>query len=99
MFICLIILAGVIALQPFVLAQESSKPATPDPLAISREDGVKVFEKLWEAVNKEYFDPKFNGVDWAQLKAKYRPQVEARKIRLGCAMCYSRCWTKSTPRT
>src|SRR5882672_9247133 len=77
--ICLMALAGVIALQSFVLAQESPQPAAPDPLAISREDRLKVFEKLWEAVNKEYFDPKFSGVDWAQMKEKYRPQVEAAK--------------------
>jgi len=80
--ICLVGLLGVMALQPYVLAQESPKPATPDPLAISREDKLKVFEKLWEIVNKEYYDPQFNEVDWAKVKETYRPQVEAAKNKL-----------------
>ena len=76
---CLIALVGVIALQSFVLAQESPKPASPDPLIISREDRLKVFENLWETVNKKYFDPQFNGINWAQMKNTYRPQVAAAK--------------------
>jgi carboxyl-terminal processing protease len=79
--VCLAALVGVIALQPFVLAQETPRPVTPDPLAISHEDTLKVFEKLWETINNEYFDPKFNGVDWAQMKEKYRPRVEVAKTK------------------
>src|SRR2546430_682380 len=75
--ICLITLVEAIALQPYVLAQESPKPTSPDSLTISREDRLNVFEKLWETVNEKYFDPQFNGVNWAQMKDKYRPQVEA----------------------
>ena len=78
---CLIALAGVIALQSFVLAQESFKPGPPD-MRISREDRLKVFAKLWDRVNKEYFDPQFNGVNWAQMKEKYRPQVEGAKNKI-----------------
>jgi carboxyl-terminal processing protease len=73
----LMALAGVIALQPFVLAQGRPKPAPPDPLAISAEEGSKVLARLWEAVSTEYFDPTFNGVDWARMKERYRPRVEA----------------------
>src|SRR5262245_58206451 len=65
---CLIALVGVLALQSLAPAQEKAKPSSPDPLAISREDRLKVFEKLWEAINTKYFDPQFNGVNWMQMK-------------------------------
>jgi carboxyl-terminal processing protease len=44
---------------------------------ISRTDRLEVFDKAWEAVNKHFYDPKFNGVDWPQMKKKYRPLAEA----------------------
>lgn len=64
-----------------VLAQENA----PDPLMISRADRLmigrtdrlKVFEEAWQTVNKHFFDPKFNGVDWARIREQYRPQAEA----------------------
>ena len=37
---------------------------------------VKVFDALWSKVNTHYFDPKFNGVDWARMREIYRPQAE-----------------------
>src|SRR5207244_9873826 len=75
-------LVVVIALQSLALAQESPKPAAHDSLTISREDRLKVFEKLWETVNEKYFDPQFNGVNWAQMKEKYRPQAETAKNKI-----------------
>lgn len=44
---------------------------------ISRADRLKVFEEAWGAVNKHFFDPNFNGVNWAQVREQYRPQAEA----------------------
>jgi carboxyl-terminal processing protease len=38
---------------------------------------LNVFDKAWETINKNFFDPKFNGVNWAQMKDKYRPLAEA----------------------
>jgi len=70
-----LVLIGIILLQCFAVAQESG-PAVPD-LQISLPDRLKVFDKLWEKVNKYFFDPKFNGVNWAQMKEKYRPLAEA----------------------
>jgi carboxyl-terminal processing protease len=45
-------------------------------LRISLAGRLNVFNKTWETVNKRFFDPHFNGVDWAQMKARYRPLVE-----------------------
>lgn len=35
-----------------------------------------VFDSLWDKVNTRYFDPDFNGVDWAKMREIYRPQAE-----------------------
>jgi carboxyl-terminal processing protease len=43
---------------------------------MSLTDRLKVFDKAWETTNKYFFDPKFNGVNWAQMKAKWRPVAE-----------------------
>jgi carboxyl-terminal processing protease len=59
----------MVLLQSFTRAQ--------DNLQISPADRLIVFDKAWETVNKNFFDPKFNGVNWAQMKTKYRPLAEA----------------------
>jgi carboxyl-terminal processing protease len=51
--------------------------APPPEIAISPRDRLKVFDKTWEIVNKKFYDPKFNGVDWPAMKTKYRPLAEA----------------------
>lgn len=39
----------------------------------------QTFEKVWQKVNKTYFDPNFGGVDWKQIREIYAPQVAAVK--------------------
>ncbi|MGQ9869303.1 S41 family peptidase [Leptodesmis sp.] len=41
----------------------------------------KVFEQVWKTVNDNFFDPKFNGVDWQALQEKYRPQAAKTRSR------------------
>jgi carboxyl-terminal processing protease len=72
-----IVLSGMVFLQSLAFAQELPRLAVPDNLPISFDHRLKVFTKAWETINKNYFDPKFNGVDWAQMKEKYRPLAEA----------------------
>ncbi|NJP11090.1 MAG: S41 family peptidase [Leptolyngbyaceae cyanobacterium RU_5_1] len=36
---------------------------------------AKVFEQAWQTVNDNFFDPKFNGVDWKAMREKYAPQA------------------------
>lgn len=68
----------------FLPALASPQKDSPEPMAISRQDRLKVFDEAWQAVNKHYFDPQFNGVNWERVKEQYRPQVEAanNKIQL-----------------
>ena len=35
----------------------------------------RLFEQLWRTVGENFFDPRMNGVDWAAVKARYRPQL------------------------
>jgi carboxyl-terminal processing protease len=43
---------------------------------LSPKDRIKVFEKVWDLINDRYYDPKLNGVDWKNVKEKYKPLVE-----------------------
>ena len=74
--IVLVGLVGMIFLGSIAFAQDVPGPVIPD-LKISLADRLDVFNNAWEAVNKHFFDPKFNGVDWAQMKVKYQPLVES----------------------
>lgn len=40
---------------------------------------VESFDKAWRTIYYYYFDPKFNNVNWEQLKAEYEPKVLAAK--------------------
>jgi carboxyl-terminal processing protease len=71
-----IVLVGLILIQSAVLAQDVNRP--PDAaLQISLENRLDVFNQAWETVDKKFFDPTFNGVNWLQVKEKYRPLAEA----------------------
>ncbi|MEM8810786.1 MAG: PDZ domain-containing protein, partial [Cyanobacteria bacterium P01_G01_bin.38] len=35
----------------------------------------ELFDAVWETVNDNFYDPDFNGVDWAAMGKQYRPQV------------------------
>jgi carboxyl-terminal processing protease len=71
-----IVLVGIILFRTFAPAQDLAERPVPD-LQISLADRLNVFNKTWETVNKHFFDAKFNGVDWAQMKVRYQPLVEA----------------------
>src|SRR3954465_4047456 len=36
----------------------------------------RVFDRAWQLVNDKFFDAKFRGVDWTEMKARYRPAAE-----------------------
>lgn len=36
---------------------------------------TRVFDRVWEVVHEEYFDPKVRGVDWDAMPAKYRDRA------------------------
>jgi len=46
-------------------------PVIPQMLATQS----KTFNSVWEIVNKNFYDPKFNGVDWKAIQSKYAPTI------------------------
>ncbi|MGA9383130.1 MAG: hypothetical protein WBV73_30575, partial [Phormidium sp.] len=46
-------------------------PVIPQMLATQS----KTFNAVWETVNNNFYDPKFNGVDWKGIQSKYAPQI------------------------
>jgi len=42
---------------------------------------VQVFHQAWSYLHDNFFDPKFNGVDWAAMRATYAPLVAGAATR------------------
>jgi carboxyl-terminal processing protease len=43
---------------------------------LSAKDRKQVSEQVWETVNDKYYDPKLNGIDWKDIRKKYKDQLE-----------------------
>ena len=46
---------------------------------LSAKDRIEILETVWKTINDEYYDPAFNGVNWSEVRERYRPRVEAAK--------------------
>jgi carboxyl-terminal processing protease len=51
----------------------------PEPTATvaQTEEYLDIFELVWQTVKEEYFDPTFGGLDWNEVRERYRPQIAA----------------------
>ena len=56
----------------------------PRQLAVSAEmdqdfsrEKMEVFEQAWTYMRDQFFDPRFNGVDWNEVKSQYQPLIAA----------------------
>ncbi len=47
--------------------------------SLSPKGRIDVFETVWKTINDGYYDSSFKGVDWAAVRERYRPRVEAAK--------------------
>src|SRR5215813_12818510 len=45
--------------------------------ANTREDRLRVFDQVWRAINDNYYDKRYRGVDWRLQREIFRPQAEA----------------------
>ena len=59
-------------LQIFACVLFASGLAVAQTVALRSEDKAKIFDKVWDTVNKKYYDPGFNGTDWNQVRENYR---------------------------
>lgn len=57
----------------------NSSPILPSPIDISLKTRQEIFEEVWQTINEKYYDPNFNGVNWQEVKTRYRPQIENAK--------------------
>jgi carboxyl-terminal processing protease len=46
---------------------------------LSQSERYKTFDKVWNTIDKKYYDPQFNGVNWSEIRGIYRPRIEAAK--------------------
>ncbi|WP_026735774.1 S41 family peptidase [Fischerella sp. PCC 9605] len=51
---------------------------TPLPKILAKPE-TKIFEQVWQTVNENFYDPKFNGVDWKVMREKYQSQATQSK--------------------
>jgi tricorn protease len=62
-------------------ATSSSEPVTAIPFKVKMtvrrdEEFAEMFEQSWRALNEGFYDRTFHGVNWNDVRAKYRPLVK-----------------------
>jgi carboxyl-terminal processing protease len=68
-------LGGCAAIDPHNILSRNVRDANSDfQLNVLGQWGrAAAFDFVWDTINQNYVDPKFNGVDWAATGGKYRP--------------------------
>ena len=75
------ILRTLVGLSLLFATSAFAQPPAPSPITVvsARNSGEQkrkeTFELVWETVNKHFYDPNFNGVDWKAVHDRYAPQV------------------------
>ena len=59
-----LIALAILSLAGACAAQDTRKPTYPE-----------LFEAVWQAINDNFYDPSFGGVDWKAMRQKYQPEV------------------------
>jgi carboxyl-terminal processing protease len=65
-------------LTTLVLPAFGQQPVAPAPTPSVQSDLSKreeAFQIVWQTVNDLFYDPKFGGVDWKNVRERYQPQV------------------------
>ncbi len=47
------------------------------PSRLTLQQRTAIFEKVYKAVTKHYYDPKFNGTDWPKIAQSRKSQIIA----------------------
>src|SRR5258705_12213208 len=74
LFPVLLSLAGCAAIDPHNILSRNAREVNADfRLNVLDEWGsTSAFDFVWDTINGNYVDPKFNGVDWKNVGARYR---------------------------
>lgn len=65
-----------LALTAFQASAQTAAIISP-PAADTREIRTKTFNKVWNTVNDNHYDPTFGGVDWKKVRETYEPKAMA----------------------
>jgi len=60
---------------PAVGQQPSASPIASPSIQSDLSKRQEAFQIVWQTVNDFFYDPKFGGVNWAQVRDRYQPQV------------------------
>jgi carboxyl-terminal processing protease len=60
-------------------SSRSQTSSTESSRQLSPKARREVFERVWKDIDEHYYDRTFNGVDWNEVHARYKPLVEATK--------------------
>lgn len=74
------LIAGAVLLTGTASAPAAAQTVEAAPPAPARERArmnARVFDTVWNAVRRQYYDPNLQGVDWTQARATYRPRALA----------------------
>lgn len=72
-------LVWLLFLFPGTARTQQIQTASTSPLPLpppTRDDRVKLFDQVWRAINENYYDRNFNGVDWRIVRDTFRQQAE-----------------------
>jgi carboxyl-terminal processing protease len=70
-------LLGGCASVPVSPAPRVDVATLPKELADHAQANLRVFDTVWDAVHRKYYDPTFNGLDWSDLARTYGPRATA----------------------
>ncbi|HEY8459490.1 MAG TPA: S41 family peptidase, partial [Blastocatellia bacterium] len=78
LFPSILLICSLICLQaPEARSQDGAGRSQRVSEANSREERLRVFDQVWKAINDNYYDKRFRGVDWRLQREIFRPQAEA----------------------
>ena len=74
----LVIIALVLS---FLISSWTASQAVDKPVfeSLTANDRIEVFETVWKTINDEYYNYNPAFADWATVRERYRPRVEATK--------------------
>uniref|UniRef100_B8HQF9 Peptidase S41 n=1 Tax=Cyanothece sp. (strain PCC 7425 / ATCC 29141) TaxID=395961 RepID=B8HQF9_CYAP4 len=67
-------------LTPLLMFNLSISPAA-SFREVSSFNSSTLFDQVWQTINTQFYDPKFNGVDWQALRQQYQLQVKQTRTR------------------
>lgn len=74
-FLCLALLSGNLTRTHAQSPQAIAPVAVAPPVKTEAAKRQEAFEIVWTTVKQQFYDPKFGGVDWDNVRARYAPRV------------------------